>query len=252
MLALGTVLSMVYIVELAFGGKVTAFSMLPIIVIAYRYKTAWGLFAGFAYSLLQMLLGLKNLSYATSGAAVAAIILLDYVVAFTFLGFAGIFRGKIKDSGVALALGSVMVCALRYICHVISGCTVWAGVSIPSADGLIYSLAYNAAYMIPETLTTAVGAYFIGKAFVITEENIRRVKLENSASTNLYAAIPPVMSVVIAFVLIFGMIQTEEGFDITAITRADAFSWISVAVIIAIGAAVSLAIRALRNHRVSR
>ena len=39
-----------------------------------------------------------------------------------------------------------------HICHVISGCTVWAGVSIPDAAALWYSIVYNATYMVPETL----------------------------------------------------------------------------------------------------
>ena len=97
MIALGFILSMLKINDMPFGGSVTVFSMLPVIVVAYRYGTAWGLLAGFAASFLQMLMGLKNLTYATSGAAVIAIIMLDYIVAFAVMGLGGIFRGKIKD-----------------------------------------------------------------------------------------------------------------------------------------------------------
>ena len=60
MLALGFILSMLKIIDMPFGGSVTAFSMLPIILIASRHKTAWGLLAGFAASILQMLSGMNN------------------------------------------------------------------------------------------------------------------------------------------------------------------------------------------------
>ena len=39
MLAFATVLSLIKIVDMPFGGSVTACSMLPILIIAYRYGT---------------------------------------------------------------------------------------------------------------------------------------------------------------------------------------------------------------------
>lgn len=245
MIALGFILSMLKIIDMPFGGSVTAFSMLPVIVIAYRYKTSWGLLAGFAASLLQMLMGLKDLTYATSAAAVIAIIMLDYIVAFGVMGLGGIFKGKIKDQGAALAAGALTVCVLRYICHVISGCTVWAGVSIPTSDGLLYSLVYNCAYMIPETVITVVGAYYAGKVFTLNAEQIKRIPLDTSAARGLVSSVPVVLSVVIAFVFIFAMIQTEEGFDITAISQVDIFGWLPVIISLAVGIAATLVIKSV-------
>ncbi len=69
--------------------------------------------------------------------------------------------GKIRSQSGALTAGIVLACVLRYICHVISGCTVWAGVSIPDAAALWYSIVYNATYMLPETLVCVVGAQCI-------------------------------------------------------------------------------------------
>lgn len=60
-------------------------SMVPIIVAGYRHGLKWGLLTGFTYSILQLLMGLANVSYATSWVAAVAIILLDYVGAFTVL-----------------------------------------------------------------------------------------------------------------------------------------------------------------------
>lgn len=243
MIALGFILSVLKIIDMPFGGSVTAFSMLPVVVIAYRYNVSWGLLAGFTASLLQMLMGLKNLTYATSAGAVIAIIMLDYVIAFSVMGLGGIFKGKIKDRGVALAAGALTACVLRYICHVISGCTVWMGVSIPTSDGLLYSLVYNCAYMIPETIITVVGAYYAGKVLTLDSEQIKRIPLDTSSAKGLVSSIPAVLSVVIAFVFIFAMIQTEEGFDITAISQADLFGWLPVIISLAVGIASTVVIK---------
>ena len=243
MLAMALILSFIKIIDMPFGGSVTAFSMLPVIIIAYRHKAPWGLMAGLAYSVIEMLLGMKNLTYATSAAAVVAIILLDYTIAFTVLGLGGIFRGKIKNQGLALMLGTLFVCVLRYICHVISGCTVWAGVSIPDAAGLIYSLAYNAAYMIPETVVTMVAAFYVGSAFTIGEEKIKRLSVSKGAYSTLYASIPVALAVVVDFLIIFGMLQTEEGFDITALMNAEVKQWIIVLCVFGVGVILSVLIK---------
>lgn len=243
MLALGFILSLLKIIDMPFGGSVTAFSMLPVIIIAYRYKTLWGLLVGLTASLLQMIMGIKNLTYATSAGAVAAIVMLDYVVAFTAMGLGGIFRGRIKNQGISIAAGALTACVLRYLCHVISGCTVWAGVSIPDTDGLLYSLAYNAAYMIPETVVTVVGAYFVGKAFLLTEQQLKPIPMEKAAARNMLAAVPAAVGVVVTFVLIFAMIQTEEGFDITALSQADIYDWLAPVIVFVLGIAVSAVVK---------
>lgn len=249
MIALAVILSFLKVIDMPFGGSVTAFSMLPIIIVAYRHKTSWGLLAGFAYSVVQMLMGMKNLTYATSAAAVAAIVFLDYIIAFTVLGLGGIFRKVFKSQGIALVSGTILVCVLRYACHVISGCTVWAGVSIPDKAGLIYSLAYNAAYMIPETLVTAVAAYYVGCAFSVADEKIKRIKLEEKSLKSLYSSIPVVLTVLVDFLMIFSMIQTEDGFDITAIASADIYQWVTIIVVFVVGVVAAFGIKSFSGAK---
>lgn len=162
MIAMAFVLSFIKVFDLPYGGSVTAASMVPIIIAGYRHGLKWGLTTGFAYSLLQLLTGLGNVAYATTWIAAVAIIVLDYIVAFTVLGLVGLFERNKKQTTV-LVTGTAIVCILRYICHVITGCTVWAGVSIPSSDGLWYSLVYNGSYMIPETIVTIIVIALISK-----------------------------------------------------------------------------------------
>ena len=182
MLALGAVLSLVPLFELPYGGSITVASMVPILLIAYRYGTAWGAFSAFAFSLLQLLFGLKNLSYATSFVAAVAILLLDYLVAFSVLCAGGWFRNKIKAQPTALGLGALCACVLRYLCHVISGCTVWAGISIPTKEALLYSLSYNATYMIPESIITVLTAVYLARSLNLRSERFTRLAANRSTS----------------------------------------------------------------------
>ena len=62
MIALSTVLSYFPIYELPHGGSVTFVSMLPIILMSLRHGPKWGLFKAFVHSLIQLFLGLKNLT----------------------------------------------------------------------------------------------------------------------------------------------------------------------------------------------
>ena len=108
MIAIGTVLSLDMFKFgglWLFGGGVTFCSMLPLVIVSYIYGCRWGAFTAFAYSLIQLVLGVDNVQYATSVLMAIAIILLDYIIAYTVIGFAGMFRNVIKNQPVALAAG---------------------------------------------------------------------------------------------------------------------------------------------------
>ena len=171
MLAVATILSMIRLAHLPYGGSVTVASMLPVIIIAYRHGMKWGLITGFVFGIIQQLLGLDTLSWVTTWQSILAVILLDYVVAFAVTGFGGVFRGKMGQAS-ALASGALLVGVLRYVCHVISGATVWAGLSIPTSAALFYSLGYNATYMIPETIVTMLIGYYLGNVLDFRKERL--------------------------------------------------------------------------------
>ena len=162
MIALATVLSVLKVLDLPYGGSITLACMFPIVLLSYRYGVGLGLLSGVIFGAIQQLLGLSTLSYVTTWQSILAVIFLDYIVAFAVAGLGGMFRKVIKNQAMALTLGTLIICILRYLCHVISGCTVWAGLSIPTEAALIYSLIYNATYMIPEALVTMLIAFYIG------------------------------------------------------------------------------------------
>lgn len=240
MLAAAFVLSLIPVVSMPFGGTVTLASMLPILVIAYRHGTPWGLLVGFAGSLLQLLTGLNNLSYATSAGAAVAIVMLDYIVAFTVLGLGGIFRKTTQSQTTALVAGAVLCCALRYVCHVISGCTVWAGVSIPDTQGLLYSLSYNAAYMVPETIITVAAAMALSVSMDLTSDTPRRAPANKGKPVVLVSAPATIAFAAVGAVWLFRSIQTEDGFDIAAVSQGDLVAVAIFAVLAVLSAVVGV------------
>ena len=104
--AIATVLSILPLLELPYGGSVTVCSALPLLIISYRYGCKWGVFTGVVYGILQMLLGMKNVMYFTTPLSIAAVIVLDYLFAFAVLGFGGIFRKTFKNQVPAMVCGA--------------------------------------------------------------------------------------------------------------------------------------------------
>ena len=166
MLAIGTVLSMfTFSGPWALGGGITFCSMLPLVIVSHRNGCKWGLFTAFVYSLLQMLLGIQNVQYATSAGMAIAIILLDYVIAFSVVGLSAMFNGVIKNRLVSLEAGIVVTFLVRLLCHFLSGVLIWE-VLWPNELGWaapVWSIAYNASYMIPEIIITGVVAGLLFK-----------------------------------------------------------------------------------------
>lgn len=242
MVAIATVLSILKLVSLPYGGSVTIASMLPIVIIGYRHGIRWGLLSGLVFGVIQQLLGINTLSYATSWKAAIAIILLDYIIAFMVAGLGGIFKEKAKQP-TALLLGSILICVLRYICHVISGATVWAGLSIPDKAALAYSCSYNATYMIPETIVTVLLAYYVGSVLDFRSETLRyyAVKSEEKLPvTKIIAGVVIAGALIFDTVSVFSKLQNAESgeFDITGLGTVN---WLPI-VIVSICAAVIAAL----------
>lgn len=142
----------------AFGGSVTLGSILPLVLIAWRWGTAQGLFSAFVFALLQMFIGFKNVTYGQNVLQMFFIAFLDYVLAYTVIGLAAVFKDRVKNHLVALGGGILLVCALRFLCHFASGWLIWDALW-PNEQGLaapLYSLIYNGGYMLPETLIALV------------------------------------------------------------------------------------------------
>ena len=156
MLALSFVLSFVKIWEFPFGGSITLLSMLPVCLVSIKYGLGWGVGTAFCYSLLQLFMDIgKAMGWGLTPKAWIGMIIFDYLLAFTVLGIAGVFRNRGR---LGQCLGITLAIALRFVSSVLSGAIVWESVGEIFGWNItntwIYSLVYNGAYMIPELIIT--------------------------------------------------------------------------------------------------
>ncbi len=168
MIAVATVLSEIKIFSMPYGGDVTAVSMLPLILMSFRHGLKWGMFTAFVNSILQLVLGLNNVAYCPTLLSQIGCIAFDYILAFSVLGLASVFGGKFKNKILGVAVGTAVVCILRFCAAVLSGALIWGGYQsyYEWAAGLnvwVYSMIYNGNYMLPETIITIIVAVILVK-----------------------------------------------------------------------------------------
>ena len=175
LVALSTVLSFVKIWNMPWGGSITLFSMLPVCYISVRRGVKWGLGSAFLYAVIQLFFGITLdglFGWGLTGGILISCMLLDYLVAFTALGFSGVFA-KRGFSGVMA--GVFVSIGLRFLCHLLSGVYVFASAGklwdgFETANTWLYSFVYNGCYMLPELVMTLVGALVVYKA--LSKRNI--------------------------------------------------------------------------------
>ena len=243
MIALATVLSLIKLVEMPYGGSITIASMLPIVIVSYRHGSLWGLGSALVYAAIQQLTGLNDLSYFTTWQSILAVILLDYIIAFTVVGLGGAFRKLIKNQALALTAGAVMVSVLRYICHTIGGATVWAGLSIPDSAALIYSIGYNATYMLPETIILAAAAFYLGDVIDFRRDLPTRVKKSGSGALGwMYAlsGLSFLVGLITSIMLIAPTLQEDDG--MFTLARLGEANWLAIGIVMGACLLLSLAL----------
>ena len=255
--AMATVLGELSLLRLPYGGSVTVASMLPVLLIAYRYGVRWGVLCGSCYGLIQQLLGLSTLSYFTTWQSIVAVIVLDYVVAFSVIGLGGLFRTLSCRQQTKLLCGALFASLLRYACHVISGATVWAGLSIPTEAALAYSLGYNATYMLPEAIVLGAVAYYLGSVLFFGAGDIRRMPNAGGGarfdlSYTLAGLLVP-LAVVFDTVMVFSRLQDPETGAFTwqnlpAFSLASGF-WLSLLLVTAFAVLAALVLARFRRRR---
>lgn len=164
MIALATVLSSIKLMDLPQGGSITL-EMIPLILMAFRNGTKWGVFTSFVHSLIQLMLGFSNVLYCKTLAAQIGCVLLDYVVAFTVLGLASFFARPFgENKALGAAVGTFAVCFIRFICHFISGMWLWGEWATEGMPVWLYSLSYNGSYMLADTVISVLCVAILVKA----------------------------------------------------------------------------------------
>ena len=143
-MALAMVTAEIKFARLPMGGSITLFSMLFIVLIGYWYGAKAGLLTGFAYGLLQFIM--DPVFYSPIQ------MLVDYPLAFGALGLSGFFANQ----KFGLFIGYIIGVLGRYFFSVLSGVVFFAHYAPEDTPALVYSLSYNATYIVPEAIVSLI------------------------------------------------------------------------------------------------
>ena len=163
LIAMGTILAQVKIFRMPSGGSITLLSMVPFVMISLRHGTKWGVMANLANVALQIALGGIYTPPAGTILAFIGSILLDYVFAYAVLGYANAFAKLFKNRALGVAMGTAIVCFLRFMSAFVSGFLIWGSLTDGIWSAIVYSLGYNAAYLVPESILTVAAVYILYK-----------------------------------------------------------------------------------------
>lgn len=146
MVALATVLSLIVVYRMPQGGSITPASMVPILVLAFRRGPKVGVAAGAVYGVIQLLLEPVVVHWAQ--------VILDYPLPFALLGLAGLFPRR-PYAGVVVGIAG------RFVSHVLSGAVFFASYAPAGMNAWVYSLVYNASYLVPELVLSLIVIFLL-------------------------------------------------------------------------------------------
>lgn len=159
-IAMSFALSYIRIVKMPQGGSITVASLLPLMIYSYMFGTKKGLLAGMIYGILQ--------AFQDTYILHPAQFLLDYPLAFSCIGLAGMFANSkaLKVLPVRFACGTIVAGIGRFLMHFLSG--IFAFGAFATFEPIwLYSLSYQAGYVLPDiAIAIVIGVFvFSSKAF---------------------------------------------------------------------------------------
>lgn len=156
--AMALILSQFRLFRMPFGGSVTL-AMVPLLVIALRWRGTAGVMAGVAYGLLRLFLS----PYIVHPVQ----FVLDYPAAFGSLGLAGLIPGP-------ALLAMLLAGAARLLLHVLSGVIFFSDVA--GIDAWTASLVYNITYLGPEMLLVILVSLPLAARLRVSRRRVSRVE----------------------------------------------------------------------------
>lgn len=162
MVALAFALSLIPHFELPFGGSISWFATLPILVMSLRHNWRWGLGTAAVYSLAQMLQGMGSITLLKTIPAMILCAFLDYIFAYLCLGFCGPIARRFKNETAGIAAGILATGAMRLVFSILSGVILW-GEYAGDTPVWQYSVTYNASWCIPDVLIVLIAALILSR-----------------------------------------------------------------------------------------
>lgn len=148
--ALSVLCSFIKVWEMPQGGSVSLV-MVPLFVMAYRRGAGAGMVTGVIYGAISMIYA--GVIYHPLS------ILLDYLLAFGLVGIAGFF----KKNTLGIILGTTVGVTGRFLSSLVSGAVLFAEAAPEGQNPWVYSLGYQATYLIPELFIAVVVMLLIYK-----------------------------------------------------------------------------------------
>jgi thiamine transporter len=152
--AMSYALSYIKLWDMPHGGSITLVSLLPLMLYAYIFGAKKGVFVGFTYGVLQALQDPWLIHPAQ--------FLLDYPVAFSAIGLAGLMKNCArlqKLPQVKFTIGACIAGCMRFVCHVLSGTLAFEAYA-EGQNALTYSLVYNS-YVFIDVALVIIAAFFV-------------------------------------------------------------------------------------------
>ena len=146
--ALAVLCSFIKVWEMPQGGSV-ALTMVPLFIISYRRGAGAGILCGSVYGIISLLFA--GVVYHPMS------ILLDYVLAFGAIGISGFFKKDLPG----IVLGTTAGVAGRFISSLISGAVLFGSYAPEGQNPWMYSLIYQATYLVPELIICLVVLVFM-------------------------------------------------------------------------------------------
>lgn len=139
------------------GGSITL-TMLPIFVVALRRGAGAGMIAGALYGTLDLIFNPYIVHWAQ--------VLLDYPLPYMLVGLSGLGASsyhalveKAKPSASAVAALWMLLGGVgRFVAHLLSGVIFFAEYAPAGQNVWVYSIVYNASYLVPSLAASIVVA----------------------------------------------------------------------------------------------
>lgn len=146
MLAMTIILHQLRLYHFPQGGSVTLGSMVPIILVSYRYGAPVGVLMGFMCGLVVLMQDPFILHPLQ--------VIFDYPLPYMVIGLAGLWKDHRNLSTFVAFTG-------RFLAHFISGVVFFSSYAPAGTSPLVYSFTVNAALMAPECLICALILKFL-------------------------------------------------------------------------------------------
>jgi len=134
------------------GGSINV-GMVPILWLALRRGWKIGVFGGAVFGVVDLAIGAFIVNPIQ--------LILDYPLAFAFLGLAGFFR---KSPVIGVVVGVTG----RFVSHFVSGIVYFADYAPAGMSPVVYSAIYNGVYLIPSMMVCAIVIGVMQKSKALT------------------------------------------------------------------------------------